>query len=531
VARAINLMAGFVKDMSYLGPLTGIQSGPKDRYAKVLAIVHNAVPCREDLVGTKSSAVAITILRVLGAGFSTAPYTAAQKGKPAVQPKDGETLEPLFRFDSSVSPPELEVWSYLSKGMNRGIRTSGVKAIDAPSNAPAPPMYVIGSGSSFVFFVNSLTFQSAAQMSVLPSDIDYIPAMSIVELTISPRHNESCMNGRGINVKTMRMSSVEMDSIFQAGVETTGFPFTAVDANQRAMDTRMKYPALMKDIESDKVAFVVQSNNLTSAYMGDLPSITDTKMSDATTTNGDATTIISEYVKICVGGGTSSFPSCDFVDVPLAYLQKATNTKSDAHAVALLDVAFGLSAVDMFCITDDRWASRDGRSPYRAIPVINTTKLFAAIQGVRSISVDHAMVATSVNGILQMDSDGKEILERVDLHGDDDDTDNDEGESECNLLTLKTGIPYDDGELSLTVNVRDEDTTKTKPKSVHSQSNNALALVGPGVKTSKGYAFSFSVKCSDESRDIDGILTGYINRASGGGSSGISRKRKAVKME
>jgi hypothetical protein len=77
--------------------------------------------------------------------------------------------------------------------------------------------------------------------------------------------------------------------------------------------------------------------------------------------------------------------------------------------------------------------------------------------------------------------------------------------------------------------VEEENVTQTHPNSTHEQANVALALVGPGVKTSKGYGFSFSVKCSDESRNVDGILNGFINRAPAGGS-GMTLKRKAVKM-
>jgi hypothetical protein len=199
------------------------------------------------------------------------------------------------------------------------------------------------------------------------------------------------------------------------------------------------------------------------------------------------------------------------------------------HACAMLDVAFGMGAVDLFCITDDRFASKGG-SPYRAVPVINTKKLFECLKLVRSLHTDHALVAVATNGVIQVDTMGVEVLERVELldQGDDDDEDDD---GSTMKLVLPTGVSYEDGMLELTVNVESEDTRTTKPKSKYEQANVALAMVGPGVKTTKGYFFSFSVKCADSNRDVDGILSGFINRAPGSHGGSNSLKRKCVPME
>jgi hypothetical protein len=53
-------MASFVKDCADLGALQSIQMGVKDRFARVLAVVHTAVPCKEELVGSKCTAVRYT---------------------------------------------------------------------------------------------------------------------------------------------------------------------------------------------------------------------------------------------------------------------------------------------------------------------------------------------------------------------------------------------------------------------------------------------------------------------------------------
>jgi hypothetical protein len=519
----------FVQDVSYLGAMQSIAPGARDRYARCLAVVHAAVPCKEELVGAKSTAVPITLLRVLSDGFSVAPFAMPKKGQSAAPLKDGERAEPLFRMNTATQPPELEVWSYVSKGMNRGPRVGEVKQ---EGKAETPPMFAIGPGTSFVMFVNALTFQSQSATTALPCDRDWIPALSVVELTIAPRHSESCVNGRGINVKTMRVSATEMDAVFQGGVEGTGLPSCGAEASRRANERRETFPALMKDIEMEKVSFVAAAPSLQGAYMGELPVRAVAVALPPGEGDGQdeagAGPPAPEFVKLFVGGAKSTaFPSCDYVDIQLASLQRQTNTQSDGHALAMLDIAFAMGAVNLFVVCDDRWRSRGDQSCYRGVPVIDTAVLFASLQRVRSVGNDHAVVTLcGPDGHVRLGADGAELTEGVLLMHDED-----EGIS-GSTLTLATGVAYDDGVLDLVVGVACENLSETKPLSVCPQRNGALALCGPGVHTSKGYAFCFNVRCAkDSSKDVPRILHGYVNRAAGsGGAGGICKKRKATTM-
>ena len=309
-----------------------------------------------------------------------------------------------------------------------------------------------------------------------------------------------------------------------------------------ANDRRDLYPALLKDIETEKVCFVVPANCIKGAYMGELPEpvpvAADTEPVQTDTmvgafpvdVNAAATPPTASFVKLCVGTGSSVFPNCEYVDIALSVLQKQTNTCSDAHACALLDIAFAMGAVQLFVITDDRWRSRGDRSCNRAVPVIDTAVFFASLKRVRAISTDHAMVVKEVAGVAQIDTEtGAEVLERVELVEDDYDEDDDGSLS----LKLKTGVDYDDGALDIVFKIADEDLVKTRGDSVFAQKNGSLALCGPNISTTKGYYFKFNVRCdADASRDVPCILHGYINRASGGSSSSsITRKRKAITMD
>jgi hypothetical protein len=113
-------MSSFILDMSHLGVLQSVTAGQRDRNARVLAVVHAPVPCKEELlVNSKTTAVPITILKVLSAGFSCSPFVGAKPGQKAPPVKEGETPEPMFELVNDTEtnePPNLKLWSYVSKG-------------------------------------------------------------------------------------------------------------------------------------------------------------------------------------------------------------------------------------------------------------------------------------------------------------------------------------------------------------------------------------------------------------------------------
>jgi len=111
----------FVNAVAYNGPLLGVAPGQRDRNARVLAVVHAAVPCREELlVVGKTTAVPITILKVLCPGYGVAPFVAGKKGSAPAPLKEGERAEPLFMMVNDVEKggqPSVDMWSYVSKGI------------------------------------------------------------------------------------------------------------------------------------------------------------------------------------------------------------------------------------------------------------------------------------------------------------------------------------------------------------------------------------------------------------------------------
>ena len=96
-------MSAFIGDMSYLGPLQGINPGQRDKNARVLAMVHADVPCKEELlVSGKTTAVPITVLKILSAGYAQAPYAMTKPGQRPTPLKDGTS--PTLDTNNKATP-------------------------------------------------------------------------------------------------------------------------------------------------------------------------------------------------------------------------------------------------------------------------------------------------------------------------------------------------------------------------------------------------------------------------------------------
>ena len=314
------------------------------------------------------------------------------------------------------------------------------------------------------------------------------------------------------------VTNCEYDTLFKNGLLTTGLPSTAQEASRRAIEKKALYPALLRDVESDKVSFVVSGDLVKHAYMGELPKeVQDTGLGEDGSDETKVATVNTPYVKVYIGAGTASFPSSDSLDVPVALLMKQTNTKTNDHALAQLDIAFSLGAVNLFVTVDERLASRGG-SPYRAIPVICTSTMFKALERVQTIGESLACLAVlDAYGGYQTDDSGVVLTETVDL------VVGDNGEQS---LTISTGVDFDGGKLDLSVNVKNE----TRSDWTAAQSNASLAMTGPGVICTSGYFYSFDIIYpQDPSSNIKSVLFGYISRVATG-STGAKKKRKAISM-
>jgi len=319
---------------------------------------------------------------------------------------------------------------------------------------------------------------------------------------------DSVVNGRIINVKSMRISNNQYDSLLQNGIASLGLPGTAEEGQRISTECKELYPAMSKDLEAEKTCFVVDGKKLMNYYIGEVP---EAEVDRGQDTDMAALGNPPQHIKIVVGN-MSSFVQCEYVDVKLELIMKQTNTVSTEHGCALLDVAFAMGAVNLIVAYDARWSNSG--SCYRAVPIIDTTVLFAPLKNVRSIEDGFATVAVcGVDGIPDKDESGQDVMKRVKLEKEDDQ----DPEDSAQILTLLTDTLFEDGLLDLKVKVVHEDTM-----------NNALSIMGLGVNCSKAYPFAFGVVCKNPENSTPGIVQAFLSR--GVQVSGMNRKRKAVKM-
>ena len=263
---------------------------------------------------------------------------------------------------------------------------------------------------------------------------------------------------------------------------------------------------------------MVEGALLKRGYMGEI------ERDVAMDVEGDGATApaVQEFIKLYHGSGdldASTLGLSEYVDVPISCLQKQTNTTSNEHAVAMLDLALGVGALTLVTTFDPRLVNK-GLSPYRAIPVINTAELFACLSQIKNVSATDAQISVlNPQGGFTTDENGVVVTERYEFEA---------AAGGGHTITLPVGKKYDGGDLYLTVGVEKQDLAVVRPTWDKPQKNNSLALVGPGTTTSAGLYFKFDV-VTEGLPDVLGVVVGYINKASG--SSTASKKRKLVSME
>jgi len=74
----------FINDISNLKALQSVPPGLTNQNARVLAFIHNKIPCKQSLLpeGGRAVPIPFTVLQPLTAGFSTAPYYIVNSSTP-----------------------------------------------------------------------------------------------------------------------------------------------------------------------------------------------------------------------------------------------------------------------------------------------------------------------------------------------------------------------------------------------------------------------------------------------------------------
>lgn len=532
-----------LQDAAYLGPMQSLTClKQQDKCACMLALIHDDMPCRAGVVPGDKAAVNVSVLRVNGAGFMKAPYQASN-GKAKVAKAGGgvDDGKPLFRLvprtdaagkDLKGVAPDLQVWSYVSKGQNRGPRVCGPQLQNAEDGGDTEsPMYVLRSGVTFTYFINSLVFQDA-NTSRFPANTDWIPAMSLVEITFSPGHEDRCLNGWGINVRSVHPAPLQPYALFpepllkppsDAGGDpvpigdiytSLALPESVEEGITMNMAARDDFAALTNVVSDNATTFLLRGSKLTKAFIGDCDGVSAIDVA-AQSGDGDgdgAAPVQRAYAKFVVGDcevAKDMDPEFPYVLIAVDDLLRATNTDNIEHAINLVSIACGMGAMDLLVSTTKFWKKKGYL--YKGVPILDTRRFFSVLSTVTKIDGDCLVMGD--------DDDAVEVLR----------------DGPAGLFSLDTGkvVVDDDEDIALKVVLSVSDKLDRKQGGTEPR-NTCLPMVGPGVNCMKGYYFQIDLLCKDECGDIDEqrstfkAFHGFISRSLCASSN---RKRKIAPIE
>lgn len=281
------------------------------------------------------------------------------------QPRD-ESAKPLFemntwaRDDHSMDRvgSSVHMYTFVKDGQSKGER--------------CPEHCCISSGQTFRVALKDFMFEEKVKgESVFPSNVEVIEPFSAVEIMISPSHHDSFVEGYAFNVSRVRPCDFSLYSLnVSLGLRLLKPSYIAtiedVDLNLRL------FPGLARVMESKNTAFFAQARQ--GAYL--------VPFKDAgfrlVGPHENPAEASSRHLSVMQGGDDDLIA----VDIPRDVLHRFTNAcevdqeSSDSYARFVVDLASSAGALSLYVVHNDfRLRADQDRSPYVAVPIIDTAKL------------------------------------------------------------------------------------------------------------------------------------------------------------
>jgi hypothetical protein len=198
---------------------------------------------------------------------------------------------------------------------------------------------------------------------LLPSDgsITVIPAFSLVEMTIASKNSDAA-NDKGSCINVMKIRPLPSDvSVHSVAGFLHHLPSSLNDALLAASTKAISSPFIGSDLVKDAVSFFRKTCAVDTAC--DIVDVADK--------SGN----ISKAVRLSQWS-TSPCENINSIDILEDVCLAACNTPRLDHAVAMIQIAFAMSAVSIF-VTHDAFLSKNGASCLRAMPFISVGTMFA----------------------------------------------------------------------------------------------------------------------------------------------------------
>lgn len=361
-----NLVA--MKDFKVTTAKGFIDSMSDSKNSKLIVTNNNEIPCKQKLckANGKPNVIKLTVVRVHSQGFSKAPYKAPLiPGQKTQQDPNTKPLHEIVTLESGQKA--LRMWSFEKVGQNdKGQRSD--------------PHFDVTVGDTLTFFVSALSFgrndteENSVLPMTLPNDAESIPAHSLLEISVSPKHNnrmrkvKEMLDGSEIvkevkdDTSYLRINQVRLAeySLHSYRDELFFFPTTMELARENSKKRIGDSFAISKDMEENETPFVVHRvSNL--AFCN---------------SEGCEETNLVKLIKWSRDDKDTGM----WVDIPVHILQHYTNCADISHACSLLEIAAAMDALSIFVFPCNYWAkTQKQNSMFRAIPLIDTEKLLGFI--------------------------------------------------------------------------------------------------------------------------------------------------------
>ena len=333
-------------------------TGADNKNAKLIMMNASAIPCCPEKCNAdekKSTPVKMTVVACHSPGFSVAPYVVpfgGGKGKPGDQPK------PLTMVEDGA----LRMWPFKSETVpgSRGPR------YDDQS-------FVVRRGDTFVLWVSKMDFLKRAPVSaaseansLFPPGVEEIPAFSLLEVHVMSKSGDPTRNRAQELVP--RASCVRFCMIRQAPLSLYSYvdslramPTSLEAARHAALAKKEEYAVISRDVETQDVAFF-------------LPAASVSRHA----TISDHVVEAEGFVSV-VGWSEDPMDAGVSLDISVPALMRAVNGVTLQWTMTLLEIAVNMQAVDFLVFVSDYFRKGEGLSHLRAVPVLDTRRLFACV--------------------------------------------------------------------------------------------------------------------------------------------------------
>lgn len=378
----------------------------------IFLMVNNApIPCCEEKCGDGGrqwNAVDLTVLAVLSEGFATAPYESKKKQ----QDTPGKFLSELLIQEDATTGVRCSMMRMYAFEKHRVMGSKGPRCEDR---------YVdIGVGDSFVMFISDDSFQrtpghpetaaavggnssSNSKKQAFPHNVPFIPAFSILEVTYASKNAEAFERGSLLKVTNVALSGIGLNSL-RTFLPTQLKASTCAEALQRTAVRQGELATVSKDFSEKTCIFwvhVARGAFLSGPYdtavhvrKGELPvegrkipvdplySLKGWCTHDPESVVDITETVIlrqTNAMAVSVGEG-AILPVAGGSDSRAATEGAYDRTPDIEWASTLLAIAADLGALEMLVVVNDWFGMKNTTSNMRGIPVIDSQKLFAAVQ-------------------------------------------------------------------------------------------------------------------------------------------------------